>query len=485
MSSRRYVIVGEGAAGTTASTQLRSLDPQAEIVVVSEEVSRPYYRAALTNYLLGELTAEQLWAAPEDHHSTHGIRRLVDQAVELDIGNRELKVAGGEALSYDALIIASGSRARPAPFDGAHLQGVLTLRDMDDAERSQALAHSERVSQAMVVGGGPLALEWAHALHHAGVEVTILLRQRHFLPGALDPVASDLLAARLASSGLHVRVGEEIEEVLGDAEGNVIGVRTKRSEEPLPCQMVAVGIGVQARSEFLRSSNVLLSSRGAVQVDNRMQTNIERVYAAGDVAEFEGKTLGLWAPAQEQAQIAAYNAARAAGALGKVAEPKTYAPGNHYMATRLYDLDFASVGDVEGTKVDQTLVDFPRGTGEINYRKLFVGGGRLLGAVMVGNVSQRVRQNGRLYKRLIDEEIDVSSVSERLLAPGFDLRAWLARLDEHNAPPPPIQEAPVPPLLTGLMPARSVPPVAPTQPSPKRIQRRTQAFTMPTPPTGK
>ena len=122
----------------------------------------------------------------------------------------------------------------------------------------------------------------------------------------------------------------------------------------------------------------------------------------------------------------------AAGILGR---NETYSPGAHYMATRLYDLDCASIGDVAKTPEGaEELVDFPQRTGRISYRKLCIKDGRLVGALLFGEREARVRRFGRELKRLIDTRADVSAIRGQLLDPGFDLTSWLHTHDLTDKP---------------------------------------------------
>jgi pSer/pThr/pTyr-binding forkhead associated (FHA) protein len=149
-------------------------------------------------------------------------------------------------------------------------------------------------------------------------------------------------------------------------------------------------------------------------VDDHLRASQPGVFGAGDVVEHQGRTLQLWEPARQQARIAAFNMTG-----GDIA----YQPGAHYLATRLYDLDFASVGDVTNDRAE-AIIDFPRKTGRISYRKVLVKDGRMIGALMIGEKEERVRQRGRTFKRFIDEGIDVGSIKDKLLDPAFDLNGW-------------------------------------------------------------
>jgi NADPH-dependent 2,4-dienoyl-CoA reductase/sulfur reductase-like enzyme/pSer/pThr/pTyr-binding forkhead associated (FHA) protein len=418
MVQRRFVIIGDGAAGLSAAEELRERDPVASIGVFTEEPTPSYFRAALTNYLLGELREDQLWATSPDFYDVLSIRRVFGRVVGIDTQRSLIwDTSSPTPTPYDRLLVASGGRPRPPSFDGAHLPGVLTLRTLQDARTVVEFLGFRRLARAVVLGGGALGLEWAHALKERGVGVTLIEQAPRLLPQALDEVASDLLAARLRQGGIEVLLGEEVLGAHAGPDGLLRGVMLK-SGRFLECGLCAAALGVVPNTEFLRGSGLSLSPRGALVADARMLTNVPNVWAAGDVASVQGQSLGLWEPAREQGRVAARNM------LGDATD---YTPGAHYFATRLFDLDFARIGAIERADGREALVDFPRGTGTIAYRKLVLEGGRLVGALMIGERGARVRGAGRKYKRLIDVGADVSTIRDKILDPSFDFDGWLSR----------------------------------------------------------
>jgi nitrite reductase (NADH) large subunit len=420
LSQKRYIIIGDGAAGTTTAQSLRAADKGATIAILSDDPHAAYFRAALTNYLLGELREEQIWAVPPSFYDEYAIHRALVRVAQVDTKRSLLWLAqGGRPIGYDSLILASGSRARPPTFEGAWLPGIMTMRTLQDVHRVMDLIKLKGLKTAMVVGGGPLALEWAHGLSHRGVNVMMVVREQKFLPGAIDGVASDLLLARLRHAGVQVRMGDEITAATPGPSGRVGGVMLK-SGERVACELVCVAIGVICNSEFLgpaAESGINIAKNGGIEVDDQMRTSVPNIYAAGDVAAYQGKLLQLWEPARMQARVVASTI------QGK---GEKWAPGVHYMATRLYDLDCASIGDVAVTPQGaEELVDFPQRTGRISYRKLCIKDNRLIGALMFGEKDAKVRRWGRGLKRLIDTKADITKIKGELLDPAFDLGAWL------------------------------------------------------------
>jgi NADPH-dependent 2,4-dienoyl-CoA reductase/sulfur reductase-like enzyme/pSer/pThr/pTyr-binding forkhead associated (FHA) protein len=415
MARKRYLIVGDGAAGLTAAEEIRRRDGEAAVGIFCDDPNPGYFRAALTNFLLGELREDQLWAVAPNFYESRRIERVFTRVLRVDPAKREVWCSGNPApLGYDALLIASGARARPPSFPGSHLPGVLTLRTIQDARRVVDVLRGN-VQRAVVLGGGALGLEWAHALLERGVHVTLLERATRFMPNALDAVASDLLAARLRKAGVDVMQGEEVALAEHGPSGAVAALVTK-SGRRIPCDLVAAALGIVPNSELLEHTQVERTSNGAVKVDHTLASSAPGIWAAGDVANVAGEQLGLWAPAREQGRIAAANMCGAR---------EEYKPGVHYFATRLFDLDFARVGEIAEQPGRTPHVDFPRGTGHIAYRKLLLEGGRVKGALLIGERQAKVRRIGRGLKRLIDSGVDVGNEAQRLLDPSFDVSGFL------------------------------------------------------------
>ena len=417
-----YVVIGDGAAGTTAAQYVRKRDPDGSITIFSDDSNAAYYRAALTNYLIGELREDQLFAVPPDFYARNRIERVLARVSSIDTAARRITLAsGGAPVAYDKLCIAAGSAPNPPPFPGNDLAGVMTMRTMQDARAFMEDLRSGRVKRAVVIGGGPLALEWAQGLRARGAEVLYILRGRDFMGGVLDKTGSDLVASRLRAFGCDLRMEEEVAEVIGDKQGRVRAVALKHSGERIQAQLVCAAIGIRMNTGFLAGSGIEVNK--GIPVDASMQTNVPGVYAAGDVAEVDDpligakRGLGLWEPARLQGRVAGSNMGGGQAA---------YRVGVMYNATRLYDLDFAGIGRTIEAEGDRVVTDLPRGRGTIAYRKLVIEEGVLVGAILLGHRSERVRRHGLRLRKLIADRADVSEVQGQLLDPTFDLPAWMA-----------------------------------------------------------
>lgn len=421
-----YIIIGDGPAGISAAEAIRADDPDATITVLSADPNPYYYRAALTNYLLGQLRDDELWGVPPDFYARHGIGRYYGQVVGVDPARNVVALDSGRQIPYDALLIATGAAPAQLAVPGAALPGVMTFRTLQDARRIADLLPDVR--QAVVVGGGTLGLEWVEGLRHQGLAVTYILRERQFMPRLLDATASELVLRQVRGAGVTLILDDEIAGV--QAAQGWVGQVVTRAGRQLPCQLVGAAIGVRPNIAFLAGSGVR-TERG-VLTDAQLRTNVPNIFAAGDVAQVREPRgqrhtppIGLWQPARAQGRAAGRNMAASATGRGT---PREYDPGAPYVATRLYALDCVAVGETQPAATAARAYPLSARTAT-TYRKLLLRDGRLVGALLIGD-----RSNARVFKRLIDGAVDVTPIGTHLLDAHFDLAAWTERQAAAQAP---------------------------------------------------
>lgn len=297
----KYVIIGGSAAGFFAAKQIRKNDAEGEITVISAEGMAPYYRIKLTEAMgTGEKTADLLLQKPE-YYSDNKVKLLLDKVVDfVDYAQKEVVFADGERLAYDKLLLATGANPFIPPYEGGKLAGVTSIRTAEDLDKLRD--YFPNIKRVLVVGGGLLGLEAAYALRKQNFDVHVCEFADQLLIRQLDQETSELVRKSLEEKeGLHIHVGASLKEVHGD--GRVTSV-TLTNGQQMDCDAVVFSVGV--RSNTTLAGDTLKKDRG-IQVNDRMETSEPNVWAAGDVAEYEGRTMGLWSAAMEMGKIAGEN----------------------------------------------------------------------------------------------------------------------------------------------------------------------------------
>src|SRR5712691_2827890 len=221
-----YVIVGNGVCGMEAALALRRKDAEARITLVSDEHDHFYSRTALMYVFAGQMRLRDTEPYDRGLYERLRFERVRERVAELDAQGKSLRFEGGSTLAYDRLLLAVGSRARPAPWPGAAGPGLhyfVTLRDLE------GLDHEAKPGQrAVVVGGGLIGVEVAEILLARGLQVTFVVRENWYFPLALDEREALMVAEHLRAHGVDVRLGVNVEEVRRRPDGAMAGVRDRR-----------------------------------------------------------------------------------------------------------------------------------------------------------------------------------------------------------------------------------------------------------------
>jgi NADPH-dependent 2,4-dienoyl-CoA reductase/sulfur reductase-like enzyme/ferredoxin len=366
----RVIIIGNGVAGVTAADHVRRRHPKCSIRLVAEESHPLYNRMGITRLVYGRSAMQGLYLMPEAWYSDRNIEVLLNTAVRaIHPQRKELNLADGETLTYDRLILATGSSSFVPPLPGWGGDGCFVLRSADDAMAVRAYAQRSGAQHAVVAGGGLLGLEAAYALHKLGLAVTVVERNAWLLHRQLDERGAQVLQAYLAGLGVRMRLGARLQSLGGAQDGPAM--LQLEAEEALPAEILVVAAGVAPNSGLAKEAG--LDVQRGVLVDEHMATSAPDIYAAGDVAEFAGRVMGLWPVAVEQAEIAARNA------LG---EQLAYVEPVLSTMLKVVGADLVSVGEHEGQEGDEVI--FEQNLVEYRYRKLVIRHGQLKGAILIG-----------------------------------------------------------------------------------------------------
>ncbi len=360
--TRRVVVVGTGMAGLGVVEEALRRRPSLQVTMLGEEYGPAYNRVLLSKVLAGTAGYAETQLRPADWYANHGVDlRGGCGAERLDLENGAVVDRSGERHPYDALVVATGSRAFRPPIEGADLPHVQLFRSAHDVE---ALRNAPGRS-AVVIGGGLLGLEAAAGLRARGKTVTVVELADRLMAQQLDGGAAAILRRRLRNLGLFARLGRSVELI--DPEAVYLD-----SGERMAADLVVLAVGVRAETTLARAAG-LECGRGIV-VDDELRTSAPRVWAVGECAEHRGTVYGLWAPLADQARVAGAVIAGEPGAFhGTVAATTLKVAGVEVFA-----------GGAAAGRDEIVQSNTRRGV----YRKLVLDGDRLSGALLVGDSAE-------------------------------------------------------------------------------------------------
>jgi 3-phenylpropionate/trans-cinnamate dioxygenase ferredoxin reductase component len=284
---RSIVIVGASLAGATAAATLRGEGFDGRVALIGAESEPPYERPPLSKeYLRGEQPLEDGFVRPAGWYADNAIEARFDtRAVQIDVRDRQVVLAGGERIGFDRLLVATGSRNRSLDVPGARLPGVFDLREASDADRIREAA--ARGARAVCVGMGFIGAEVAASLRQLGCDVTVVEVFETTLYRVLGPEIGRVLEGLHRDHGVTMHFNEAVERFEGD--GRLEAVVTSGGRR-LEADVAVVGIGTEPAVELLGGTG--LDQLGGIPVDPTLETSIAGVFAAGDVANHEHPVFG-------------------------------------------------------------------------------------------------------------------------------------------------------------------------------------------------
>lgn len=307
-SEKTFVIVGGGLAGAKAAEALRSEGFDGRVVLLGQEVVRPYERPPLSKeYLQGTSEKEKIFVHPEGWYAQHNVElRLGTRVTSIDAAEHSVGLESGESVRYDRLLLATGSSPRLLPVPGGDAHHVFMLRQIEDCEQLKStFATASRVT---VIGGGWIGLEVAAAARAAGLEVTLLERGEIPLLRVLGREMAEVFAGLHRAHGVDLRTGVQVAQISGDDPRRATRVRLEDGSE-IDSDLIVAGVGA--------TPNIALAEAAGIQVDNgitvdeHLRSSDPDIFAAGDVASAYHPVLGKhirvehWANALNQAAVAA------------------------------------------------------------------------------------------------------------------------------------------------------------------------------------
>jgi NAD(P)H-nitrite reductase large subunit len=304
-----HVIIGAGPAGVIAAETLRKADGASRVTIVGDEPEPPYSRMAIPYLLADDIDEAGTYLRKQDsHYEDSGINVVRDRVKRVDRGSKMLVLAGARTLSYDKLLVASGSHPAVPPVPGIDLPGVHPCWTMEDARHILGLAR--KGTPVLLMGAGFIGCIILEALVARGVDLTVVELADRMLARMMDDTGGDMIKRWCEGKGVKVLTSTRV-TALGEADG---GVRLHLDgAAPITADLVVCATGVAPNVDFLEGSGVEVDA--GVLVDDRLRTNVDGIYAAGDVAQGPSFPTGarevhaIQPTASEHGRIAARNMA--------------------------------------------------------------------------------------------------------------------------------------------------------------------------------
>ena len=406
------VIIGNGISGVTAARHIRK-NSDKEITIVSAETDYFFSRTALMYVYMGHLKFEHTQPYESWFWKKNRINLKKGYVSKVNSDSNEIEFSDGEKLSYDKLIIATGSQPNKFGWPGQDLGGVMGMYHKQDLENLEKYAPDNKTcKRAVIVGGGLIGIELAEMLHSRHIPVTFLVREQSFWNGVLPKGESEMINREIISSGIDLRLGVNLKEIKADATGNVKSIVIAETGEEIECNVVGLTAGVSPNVDFLKDSELEIG-RG-IKVNRFLETNLTDIYAIGDCAE-QHEAIGSRRPIE-----AVWYTGRMMGetvAQTICGNKIEYKPGHWFNSAKFMDIEYQTYGWVWAqTKENEARFYWEHKDGtkciHINYDKTtreFIG---------INNFGIRMRHE--FFDKILNEKQTVEYVLEHLADANFD-----------------------------------------------------------------
>jgi ferredoxin-nitrate reductase len=397
----RIIIAGAGAASYRFLCSYRALNSQDQILVISKEKDPFYNRVLLPEYVNDTLSWEKLRKFKEGEFEELKVSlQLENEIVSINRSEKYVIDKFNRKYFYDKLILATGTRANIPKDAPVHLPGVFSMRTRFDADRLKQ--YLKPGGDVLIIGGGLLGLELAVSLSEIGIHVSILQLGSRLMERQIDNVAGELLLDFIEEKNITVYINDQVQTVTNEADGKLCA--KLRSSKVIKADALVYAVGTRPNIEFAQEAGIE-SARGII-VNDYLQTSDPDVFAIGEIAEHNGKTLGITAAAEKQADVLARYIHGDLQSFYDGAVPMNI--------LKLSGLDLCSIGIAESppnsTDYEEILfID----KSQRYYKKCIIKDDRLVGAILIGDKSEFAE-----FKTLIENKVELSERRMQLLRSG-------------------------------------------------------------------
>ena len=402
--SDSYVIIGDGIAGASAAETLRERAPDAEITVITDEGEPLYNRILIKEFAKGKLPEAPISIHDEGWYEDHDVNlRLNTVVVDVDVDDDVVRTHEGETIAYDKLLLAIGGTPQQLPIENSDADGIHHFWTFQDARAIKE--DVEEAEKAVIVGAGLLGIDFAAICGAQNVDAKYLMRGETWWRYALSEEGASIMHEAMRERGVEPVFGSGVDRFEVDEDGHVEAAVDPDGNR-YECDFAGVAIGLDLNTEVAEDTPSEVDD--GIIVDEYMRTNVDNVFAAGDVTRFTDLILdergqnGAWGSAKEQGSIAAKNMVEYG------CEPFKWV--SSYSITH-FDFPFLSFGHptLGDDSVEAT-------TGEGEWRRVALKDGRIIGGVLIGDLSPQ-----SAFKRLMREQRYVGDQTDLLMEPGFSV----------------------------------------------------------------
>ncbi|MCX5702359.1 MAG: FAD-dependent oxidoreductase [Candidatus Omnitrophica bacterium] len=403
---KKFVVIGNSAAGIAAVEAIRKRDTESKVIVISDENYATYCRCLISYFLAGDIKEEKIIYRPESFYKENNIELLLNrEVVRVDPKKNRIICNDKVQFDYTSLLIATGASPKIPEIKGLKKRGVFGFRTIENAKSIEGLIPVTKTS--CVLGGGLIGLKAAYALKKRNIDVKVIIKSRQVLSQMLDFEAAGFVQRRLEENGIEMVLGQDIQEVIGN--GDIKAIKLD-SGKVFDSSLVVVAKGVSPNIDLVKETEIKVGE--GIIANNLMQTSVPNIYTAGDCAESFDLTAGayainaLWPVAVEQGKISGANmAGENLNYDGSFGMNSIDFFGLPVISLGIYKLKEDSHG-YEELKVSDTKSNI--------YKKVIIRNNEVVGATFIGDI-----RNSGIFLRLIRERIDVRTFRDRLLQENF------------------------------------------------------------------
>ncbi len=337
------IIIGNGISGITAARNIRKKS-DSQITVIAAETEHFFSRTALMYIYMGHMKFEHTKPYEDWFWKKNKIDLVQDYVERIHTHEKKLTLQSGQTLSYDTLIIATGSVSNKFDWPGQDLNGVQGLYSYQDLLLMEE--NTKNIKHAVIVGGGLIGVEVAEMLHSRNIPVTMLVRESSFWDNVLPVQESKLISKHIESHGINILFETELKEIKGNSEKRVTEIITSHGNT-IPCEFVVLATGVSPNISFLKDSGI--DTKRGILVDEHLQTSIPNVYAIGDCVERTYALAGrktveqVWYTGRMMGEVLAETIC---------GTPTQYHPGPWFNSAKFFDIEYQTYGNVSNVLKD-------------------------------------------------------------------------------------------------------------------------------------